>query len=113
MIDNTTNLSDKCKSAMICVSRIVPDTVYNIDCNQLCQYNACRDTIKMFCPSIFEFPSLPVVSNHVYFIYANHELEFKANKEIPPTYVCYDEQLCINYLPPTMRINDRSCRIYK
>ncbi len=45
---------------------------------------------------------------HVHFIYINRD--FKPYRFSSPDYVCYDEQLCADFLPSTKRINGSTCR---
>ncbi|CAF1432973.1 unnamed protein product [Adineta steineri] len=113
LVDHTIKiLPDLCVMVMVCITEIVPSIMYNIDCVQFCQPDGCRNISNTFCPSSFEFPMFPVVFGHIYFVYAKDELKYNLRDRNPPNYVCYDEQLCIDFLPQTNHINGRTCRRY-
>ncbi|CAF1403365.1 unnamed protein product [Adineta ricciae] len=113
LIDHTMkSLDEPCVMAMICISNIVPSKMYKIDCDHLCRPDGCRGIVKAFCPALFEFPMFPVAFGHIYFVYTNDKLEYHLHGKNSPNYICYDEQLCMEYLPQTSRINGRTCRRY-
>ncbi|CAF0818066.1 unnamed protein product [Adineta steineri] len=112
LVDNITDLSPTCKIAMICMTQIVSPSIYNINCDEYCQNRSCYSVIQEFCPLLFEFPATPIVFNHIYFVYSNNESDYNFNKYTPPTYICYNESLCNEFLLSTERINNRACRRY-
>jgi hypothetical protein len=75
-------------------------------CQKLCSRINCTQSS---CPSIYEYPSSHIVFDHVRFIFKNKDSEFDFRKFILPDYVCYDEKLCRDFLPHTVRLNDSTC----
>ena len=65
------------------------------------------DCLRDRCQSSYEYTSSPMLFGHVYFIFSSNISEISF-----PTYVCYNEQLCREFLPATVRTNNLSCRYF-
>ena len=76
-------------------------------CRNVCPNGICP---KMNCPSLYLFPSFPVLYGHVHFVFVNKERRWPSNQIALPDYVCYDEKLCSDFLPPTIYVNNLTCR---
>jgi hypothetical protein len=65
--------------------------------------------VEEICPSFFEYPSLPVLFNHIRFIYSN-KITIENLIDIPlPEYVCYDEKFCGKIYPIEIVYNNLTC----
>ncbi|CAF1456070.1 unnamed protein product [Adineta ricciae] len=60
-----------------------------------------------YCPDSFEFPAEPVLFGHVRLIFETEKLIDNVRL---PSYVCYNEELCNDFLSPTIYINGSACR---
>ncbi|CAM2709396.1 unnamed protein product [Rotaria socialis] len=91
-ISNQGYLSDKCLIAMMCLTQLIKE-IRGTVCETLFRNYFIYEFIK-HCDPIFQFPIIPVHSNHIRFLYENISLKSDSNLLIIPDYVCYDEQLC-------------------
>ncbi|CAF0759072.1 unnamed protein product [Didymodactylos carnosus] len=68
------------------------------------------ELISNECPSIFLFPSNPILSYSFRFVYQSNKTNWLTN--IAPNYICYDEYWCNETYPITIRLfnNSSSCR---
>jgi hypothetical protein len=75
----------------------------------------CNRFIFINCPSLFIFPSLPILFGHVYLFYFHNQLNMNISSEdSTPTrlmYICYNNQLC-PFMPWTIKINGLTCRAF-
>jgi hypothetical protein len=56
------------------------------------------------------FADEPIIFEHVHFIYNTTERQFKLGKILLPDYICYNEKLCGDFLPATIRSNNLTRR---
>jgi hypothetical protein len=98
------SLNDPCSIAVACYMNHIH--LLDLERCQECIGNI--TCIKTRCPPEFEFPSGPFLLGHVRFIYTNRD--FQPNRFSLPDYICYNEQLCADFLPATIRINGSACR---
>ncbi|UJR07146.1 hypothetical protein I4U23_011434 [Adineta vaga] len=74
-------LSEECWLSMICALQF--EHVYSIECNNVTRpVSACGARRLVF-------PVVPILSNHVFFIYDTERLN-----KISPNFICYDRQFC-------------------
>jgi hypothetical protein len=79
----------------------------SINCEIILEYFT---PVEEICPSFFEYPSRPILSNHIRFIYSN-KITIENLTKIPLTeYVCYDEKLCGKIYPIEIVYNNLTCR---
>ncbi|CAF3392333.1 unnamed protein product [Rotaria socialis] len=62
-------------------------------------------------PSLFFFPTEPILFGHVRFVYANNLTNDYSPTILAPNYVCYDQQMC-DWLPTTVTIHGFTCRSF-
>ncbi|CAF5225260.1 unnamed protein product, partial [Rotaria magnacalcarata] len=77
---------------MMCLTELIKE-IRGIVCETLFMNYSVYELIK-HCDPIFQFPIIPVHSNHIRFLYENISLKSASSLLIIPDYVCYDEQLC-------------------
>jgi hypothetical protein len=101
LIDSMTskgNLKEECWIAMSCLTGLVKKGD-----EKLCEICLMNDSTfyKALeqCESFFQFPTIPVHSDHVRFFYENPDLRSSAREFLLPDYVCYDEKLCDFKIP--------------
>ena len=95
-----------CSRAMACSMGLY----YLVDlewCKTCEKKNCSKDTCSQF-----EFPSGPVLFGHVRFIFAYQENKSVSDKRLPE-YVCYNENLCADFLPATVYLNNSACRSFR
>ncbi|CAF1199696.1 unnamed protein product [Adineta ricciae] len=92
-----------CFNALDCLVKIVDDR-----CDQWCE-EICSDInyISDNCSALLEFPPDSVLFGHVRLVY---EIKKMINKTFLPSYVCYNEKLCEDFLPATIYLNGSACR---
>jgi hypothetical protein len=86
------NLPHECWIAMSCLTGLVKKENEN-----LCDIWVTNSTVYMAleqCESPFQFPTIPVYSDHVRFFYENSHFKLNESDFLFPDYVCYDGQLC-------------------
>jgi hypothetical protein len=84
------HLTDECWIAMTCLTRLVKKC--NESACETCLMNSTVYTALQQCGSFFQFPTIPVYSDHVRFFYKNLHLKLNESDFLLPDYVCYDEQ---------------------
>ncbi|CAF3923657.1 unnamed protein product [Rotaria sordida] len=86
-------ISNDCLLAFRCHSKILTDN--NSLCSNFCQNEKCIEIINNTCPSMFYYPTVPIAFGHIYFAYTiEYVVNWKDMGQIPPQYICYNEQLC-------------------
>ncbi|CAF4253811.1 unnamed protein product [Rotaria sp. Silwood2] len=86
-------ISQDCFLAFKCHSKIPTDN--NPVCWNFCQNEKCIEMIKSTCPEMFYYPTVPIAFGHIYFAYTiKYATDWKDVGQIPPEYICYNEQLC-------------------
>ncbi|CAF1623962.1 unnamed protein product [Adineta ricciae] len=102
------NLSYPCWLAMVCLSKLIQQINQSL-CNEFFQSSSIRFSLYT-CDDLFQFPINPVLFGHVHFLYEPQQmLEVNTHSILLPSYICYDEQLCM-YLLPTFRFKSHACR---
>ncbi|CAF1145123.1 unnamed protein product [Adineta steineri] len=106
--------NDSCMNAMNCLLKMLDDEDDEDDdddddgeeewCNQLCSDVSC---LLDHCPGLFEFPAEPILYGHVRMMF---ETENVINEAWLPSYICYNEELCKEFLPATIHFNGSACR---
>ncbi|UJR07365.1 hypothetical protein I4U23_011651 [Adineta vaga] len=103
------NLSDECWLALICLTKIKD----NIEENTCQEFVNSSDLFNSFqtCDNFTQFPTIPVLFGHASFLYGQINREMINMKlALPPSYVCYDKQLC-DFLESTFSYKNKSCRM--
>lgn len=107
-----TSTSATCWVALFCIGKIEV-SIRNISCRTLCSNDRCKKLIKEKCPPLIYVPSVPVLFDHVYFVYTKENIIYHSSQyDIPPDYVCYTQHLC-QELPTTITLpslNNATCR---
>ena len=88
------NLDEKCWIVMMCLTKLMKEFNGN-----LCQINSSWIEYLRYCPSIFQFPLLPVDFGHIRFLYRNISLRSNLSLLIIPDYICYNDELCDCFIP--------------
>ncbi|CAF4328193.1 unnamed protein product [Rotaria sp. Silwood2] len=88
---------------MDCLVKI-SDDISDEWCDQFCLKKKC---ILEHCPVLFEFPPVPILFGHVRLMYESAKVVSTISL---PSYVCYNEVLCKDFLPATVHLNDSTCR---
>jgi hypothetical protein len=97
---------DLCSRFIACFMKIESDLI-----KRWCQeFGKDSDYIKNNCLSLHEFPGGPILFGHVRLLYNTTERKFKIGEILTPDYICYNEELCENYLPATVQLNNLTCR---
>ncbi|CAF1018247.1 unnamed protein product [Adineta steineri] len=102
------NLSFDCWRSMVCLSK-VNDQINGTSCEQL--FNSSQIITHLeSCETLVQFPTIPVLYGHVYFLYRPRNI-FNVSITLArtPDYVCYDERLC-DFLTPSFRNGTYTCR---
>ncbi|CAF0753096.1 unnamed protein product [Adineta steineri] len=95
------NLSYNCWISIVCLTKII-DKIENILCDEFIQSSEIIEQLKS-CKFPLQFPVIPVLYDHVKFLYHPKEIEnINVTLSLKPDYICYDEQLC-DFLTPTFR----------
>ena len=90
------NLSEKCWISMVCLTGLL-DKVNGSSCATLFAENRPNE-YREECDVIYQFPIIPIYSNHVRFVYnRTHEMT-QTMTFLLPDYICYDRQLC-DFIP--------------
>ncbi|CAF1277967.1 unnamed protein product [Didymodactylos carnosus] len=108
--DQINDLSDDCRISVICALKLYAyfDTDLHEECETVRYY-----IDKLFqekCPLRFFFPSVPVLFNHVRFVYTTNKTDWLVN--VAPDYICFNEQLCQSFDSTTM-INGTTCAEFR
>ena len=103
--------TDLCSHSMICLinAKVHLNNLDKAWCNQYC---TTKDCVRDNCPSQFEFPPGPILFGHVRFIYTNKGINLENNEIYLPDYICYNEQLCKEYIRATKYLNGSTCRAF-
>ena len=102
------NLSDDCWIAIVCLTKII-DHINKISCEEILESPQIISQLQR-CQYPIQFPTIPVLLGHVYFLYDLKEiLNINLALALTPDYICYDEQLC-DFLTPTFRYGTLACR---
>lgn len=96
---NRSTITDHCWTSIVILTRM--DHIGFFRDRFSCPYGNCIESVQHFCPHLFLYPIYPIAFGHVRFVHDNKAHTPKLFRFVPPTYVCYDAQLCANYLPPT------------
>jgi hypothetical protein len=99
----------QCRKVMFCFTKLVPSM------GDLCRtqilpefrerlYNA----LSYVCPSIFPFPSIPILYGRIRFFYNNSQLYFDNDSVLLPSLICDDQKLCDFH--PAVLINNFTCQ---
>ncbi|CAF0959222.1 unnamed protein product [Adineta ricciae] len=97
-------LNNLCSYAMACLMHM--DVPW---CDGFCTDTNC--TLK-HCPDVYEFPLGPILFGHVRLMFQNAEREIESSEVLLPNYVCYNENLCRDFLPFTVQFNGSTCRYF-
>ena len=102
------NLSYECWIAMTCLTKII-DAIDPTLCKQAFASSNLA-TYLQSCESLVQYPTIPILSGHVHFLYNTTVHRNLDGQWISsPDYVCYDETLC-EFLTPTFRNGSSTCR---
>ncbi|CAF0938005.1 unnamed protein product [Adineta steineri] len=103
------NLSEECWLALICLTKI-KNSIDKKTCQKFVNSSSLFNSFQT-CDSPIQFPTIPVLFGHVSFLYDQIDEEMINMKlALPPTYVCYVEQLC-HFLQPTFHYKTKTCRM--
>ncbi|UJR07864.1 hypothetical protein I4U23_012147 [Adineta vaga] len=103
------NLSYKCWSIMICLTKI-NNHINGISCRKILESSNIYICLQSCDVDIIQFPIVPVLFGHVRFLYVvNNISDIDHNLALAPDYICYDNELC-DFLQPTFRYGIHSCR---
>ncbi|CAM4810548.1 unnamed protein product [Rotaria magnacalcarata] len=86
------NLTERCWIAMVCLTEI--DKYVN---GTLCETWKTSNSIDEFlkeCDCFFQFPTIPVYSDHVRFFYESPHCRTNLSQYFLPSYICFDQHLC-------------------
>ena len=86
------NLSEKCWISMVCLTGLM-DAVNGSTCKNLLSEGHIDEYVSE-CDAMYEFPLIPIYSDHVRFVYTRVNNLSRAFKFLPPDYICYDPQWC-------------------
>ena len=102
------NLSHDCWVALVCLTKIL-DRIEGMSCYDLLDaYNP--TSYIQSCEPLNQFPTIPVLFDHVHFLYRKKNAEdLNIELPLPPDYICYDEHLC-EFLTPTFYNDSKTCR---
>ncbi len=106
LIDSMTakgNLTDECWIPMICLTGLIKKSNKNL-CEIWPTSNAAYAALKQ-CDSIFQFPTIPVHSDHIRFFYKDPHLRLNMSEFLLPDYFCYDQELCDSIIPDLVHEN--------
>ena len=107
---NRLQLNDTCSKAMACRLSLFEHIDQNW-CKKSCGTHAC---VRDHCPSMFDFPSTPVVLGHVRFVFNRSQVKIEPNERISlPTLICYDEGLCRELLTPSISYRNWTCNHFQ
>ena len=101
------NLTDICRNAMACLTRLMTK-VNGTPCDTWLMHTDTVKTALEQCGSFFQFPTVPVHSDHIRFFYKDPSLRANMTKFLMPDYVCYDQQLC-DFLIPDFVQENQTC----
>lgn len=87
------NLTDECQNAMACLTGLI-----QTDDQELCEIWL-KNTTAVYatfeqCQSFIQFPTIPVYSDYVRFLYKDPHLKLNIRQYWLPDYICYNQQLC-------------------
>jgi hypothetical protein len=108
--DESAVISADCLLAFKCHSKV---PTYNSSlCSNFCEGRLCIEIMNNVCPSRFYYPNVPIAYGHIYFLYTKQYLmDWENIGQIPPEYICYNEQLCDGfYSNRTFSIDGHTCR---
>ncbi|CAF1378194.1 unnamed protein product [Adineta steineri] len=97
------NLTDECWIAMICLTGLA-EQFHGSSCKIWLMNDSIYELLKQ-CDSFFQFPTIPVHSDHIRFFYEEPYLRQKMEEFLPPDYLCYNQQLCDFMKPDLIREN--------
>ncbi|CAF1061423.1 unnamed protein product [Rotaria sordida] len=87
------SLSSNCTRMMACLT-LMTNIIDDIACYFICEESVCIKIIKEQCPSLFQFPDIPVLFGHVFFVYTNNQSDYNPYVSPLPFLICYNRQLC-------------------
>ncbi|CAF1384110.1 unnamed protein product [Adineta ricciae] len=96
---------DYCSNAAACSINL--SQMNETWCEEFCTNINC---IEKYCGSLYEIHTGPGLLGHVHFLFTNEEVLFESETKFLPDYVCYDEKLCIDFLPGKVSLNGSTCR---
>ena len=81
-------------------------------CRTACIGRSCQQIINETCPDVLFIPDVPLLFGHIYFAYTKQAAVEALTIVHPPSYVCYDEQLCSGFLPnkTLVSFHNTTCR---
>jgi hypothetical protein len=86
-------LTGACRNAMICLIGLVKE-VNETSCEILLMQNSTAYAAPEQCGPFFQFPTVPIHSDHVCFFYENPHLKLNEGQFLFPDYICYNQQQC-------------------
>ncbi|UJR29387.1 hypothetical protein I4U23_010599 [Adineta vaga] len=98
-------IENDCARAMACLMRL-HDRIREW-CDDYCMLGDC---VKDKCPSLYQFPSNPILFGHVRFLFMNDGNQSDPDDLPLPVYVCYNEELCEDFLTDAIYINGSACQ---
>ena len=97
------DLPRHCSHAMRCLTKI-DDRVEGITCEQWFNKHSLLDSLRT-CPSIVQYPSVPIHLGHLRLLYADVPLKFDIHSYLYPDYICFDDRLCDCFTPTFLHGN--------
>ncbi|CAF4303137.1 unnamed protein product [Rotaria sp. Silwood2] len=102
---------DLCSKTMECITNtksFIDNAVREVCATKICPGLICP---KSNCPSLYQFPSYPILFGNVWFIHENKDRQLNMFPVVQlPKYMCYDDQRFISQcFPFAIRINDSAC----
>ncbi|CAF3252099.1 unnamed protein product [Rotaria socialis] len=100
------NLTEKCWIAMVCLTEI-GKYVNGTLCETWKTSNSTYEFLKE-CDYFFQFPTIPVYSDHVRFFYKSPYSRTNLGQHFLPDYICFDQHLC-DFLEPQLIHGNLTC----
>ena len=85
------SISDECWTAFKCIigTSIPMDPL----CRVLCSNEICDKIVNMTCPDMINASSVPILLNHIFFVYKKTDLKYGFYQVPQSIFVCYNNQL--------------------
>ncbi|CAF0917709.1 unnamed protein product, partial [Rotaria sordida] len=108
--DTPNRVSDDCWMAAKCQLRILDRS--DPRCLIHCSNRICTEIINQSCPDMLRMPAGTIAFGHIFFIYTKKDMINSPARSIPPSYVCYNDQLCDGFHSnkPLISFNNATCR---
>jgi hypothetical protein len=107
--DRSNTVPDDCLLAFQCLHNI--PNFNNPLCSSFCEGEQCAELIENTCPGRLYVPLGPIAYGHIYLAFTKESaVNTTYPTRIPPTYICYNEQLCGAFPPNRTLPMNLTCR---